>query len=78
MIRKVTWDPGTDAGTWVILNRATGEVIGAVQVEPRGDEPIRHYSIFSDQIGVPPEIGTVDASIIDEARALALWITHQN
>jgi hypothetical protein len=47
-------------------------VIGAVQVEPRGDQPIRHYSIFGDQIGVPPEIGTVDASTIDEARALAL------
>jgi hypothetical protein len=77
MIRKVTWDAGTDAGTWVILNRATGEVIGAVQVEPRRDEPIRHYSIFGDQMGVPPATGTVDASTIDEARALALWIHHQ-
>jgi hypothetical protein len=73
---KVTWNATTDAGTWVIINRPTGEVIGAVQVDgrsPQPGEPIRRYQVFGDQIGVPPASGTLSASVVDDAQVLAAW-----
>jgi hypothetical protein len=76
---KVTWNAETDAGTWVILNRDTGEVIGAVHVNgraPQPGQPVRNFQVFGDQIGVPPATGKLDASVVDDARVLAIWQEH--
>jgi hypothetical protein len=73
---KVTWNATTDAGTWVIINRPTGEIIGAVQVDgrsPHPGAPIRRYQVFGDQIGGPPADGTMSASVVDDAQVLAAW-----
>jgi hypothetical protein len=80
LILKVTWNAITDAATWVVLNDDNGEVMGAVQVEGKPLEERnspRKYEIFGPQMGVPPDGGTVEAGIVDDARVLALWTKHQ-
>ncbi len=80
VVLKVTWNATTDAATWVVLNDQTGEVMGAVQLEGKPvdqrDTP-RKYEIFGPQLGVPPEGGTVEAGIVEEAQVLELWAKHQ-
>ncbi len=80
MVLKVTWNATTDAATWVVLNDQTGEVMGAVQLEgrpPDQQNSPRRYEIFGAQLGVPPESGTVEAGIVEDARIIELWTKHQ-
>ncbi len=80
MALKVTWNATTDAATWVVLNDQTGEVMGAVQLEGKPldqQNSPRKYEVFGPQLGVPPEGGTVEAGIVEDAQVLELWTKHQ-
>lgn len=78
-LKKVVWNDESTRDSWVVLQEATGELLGSVQVEApaQGAGNLRNYQVFAEWLGLQACSGTLDAAEVTDAMVLEIWVRHQ-